>query len=183
MSPKLAGLVCATLVASVAGVAQEIPAAEPEAKVPLSKYSVTGTLLKEDKSPMAGVKVYLLDVTRGDSVVVLPGGVQAIQHSVSVSYTQDAEGNIAAPSGETDATGQFSIKIPQGMVSVSQFLSGPETSELPEVAVCILEYGDIRKLVGADGKPVMFPPLILELANPEKNEVIKLGEVFVEKGQ
>jgi hypothetical protein len=184
MSRELMGLVCAALLGCVAGVAQQEPEGESKEKIPLSKYSVTGTLLKEDKSPIAGVKVYLLDVTRGDSLVTLSGGVQAIQHSVTVSYTQDADGNIVAPSGETDETGQFTIRIPERMVSVSLFLAGShgsELPELPEVAVCTLENGGIRKLVNAEGKPVTFPPLALDLANPGRNEVIKLREVFLEK--
>ena len=134
------------------------------------KYVVTGVLLGKGKSPLAGRKVYVFKLTGGQSLVTLPGGVQAMKHSTTLSYKMDNEGKVVNPSAETDSTGRFSIIVDTAFLREWQI---PTRS----LAVALLENDKTSLLLKADGTPASF-----SLADKTKIDVGKVQPEAAWKG-
>lgn len=114
-----------------------------------SVYVIRGVLVDKDNAPLAGVKVYIFSLSKDTGPAILPGGVQAIRHSVTLSYKMDSDGKIANPSAETDASGRFAIKANIAFLRHWQIPTG-------SLVAGAIEDKSSKMLVKADGTPASF---------------------------
>ncbi len=114
-----------------------------------SIHVIQGVLVDKAGAPMAGIRVYMFRLTQDNGPATLPGGVQAIRNSVSLSYKLDNDRKIVNPSAETDVMGRFVIKADIGFLRKWQI---PTES----LVAGTVENESARMLVRADGSPASF---------------------------
>jgi hypothetical protein len=125
-------------------------------------YEVKGVLLDKANAPLAGTKVYLFRMTQDSGLATLPGDVQAIRTSVSLSYKMDNSGTILNPNAETDAAGRFTIKTDSAFLEKWQI-------PMESLVAGIVENSGAKMLVKSDGTPASLSLL--------KTKTVDLGQL------
>jgi hypothetical protein len=137
-------------------------AKKPGTRPALVNYEIKGALLDMADTPLAGTKVYLFRMTQDSGLATLPGDVQAMRTSVSLSYKMDNSGTIVNPNAETDTAGRFSIKTDSAFLEKWQI-------PMESLVAGIVGKDGAKMLVKSDGTPAGLSLL--------KTKTVDLGQL------